>query len=63
MLKKIVYIDQESIKKDVGNLLVEAFPEDERPPVDIFFKNLKEKRNPRSYYLSIKMMSLLVLPL
>ena len=44
MLKKIVYIDQESIKKDVGNLLVEAFPEDERPPVDIFFKNLKEKK-------------------
>lgn len=44
MLKKIVYIDQENIKKDVGNLLVEAFPEDERPPVDIFFKNLKEKK-------------------
>ena len=39
MLNKIIYSNQENIKKDVGDLLVEAFPEDERPPVDIFFKN------------------------
>ena len=46
MLKKVIYQGQEQIKKDVSKLLVEAFPEDERPPVDIFFKNL-EKDNTR----------------
>ena len=53
MLNKIIYSNQENIKKDVGDLLVEAFPEDERPPVDIFFKNLeinKEHTRLIAYY-------------
>jgi len=48
MLSKIIYSNQENIKKDVANLLVTAFPKDERPPVDIFFHNLSiNKENTR----------------
>ena len=48
MLSKIIYSNQENIKEDVANLLVLAFPSDERPPVDIFFHNLSiNKENTR----------------
>ncbi len=43
MLEKVIFKGQENIRKDVSILLVEAFPEDERPPVDIFFKNLEKE--------------------
>ena len=41
MLNKVIYQSQENVRKDVSILLVEAFPENERPPVDLFFENLK----------------------
>ena len=41
MLEKVLFNEESNIKEDVCDLLVEAFPEDERPPVDIFFKNLE----------------------
>ena len=40
MLEKVLFNEESNIKEDVANLLVTAFPSDERPPVDIFFKNL-----------------------
>ena len=45
MLREVIYTDQVNVKEDVSTLLVEAFPEDERPPVDFFFGNLKENKN------------------
>lgn len=43
MLKQIVYREQENIKRDVSDLFLEAFPKDERPPLEIFLKSLKQK--------------------
>ena len=43
MLRKEIYQGQERIKKDVSSLYLEAFPEDERPPLSIFLKSLKKK--------------------
>ena len=43
MLRKEIYHNQENIRKDVSNLFLEAFPEDERPPLSIFLKSLKKK--------------------
>ena len=37
MLEKVLFNEENNIKEDVANLLVTAFPKDERPPVDIFF--------------------------
>ena len=45
MLRKTIYTDQINIKEDVSTLLVEAFPENERPPVDFFFENIKKDNN------------------
>ena len=45
MLEEIVYQNQRNIKKDVTTLLVEAFPINERPPVNYFFANFKRKEN------------------
>ena len=45
MLKKIEYIDQLDIKKEVSILLENAFPIDERPPTKYFFKSLEKKEN------------------
>ena len=53
MLEKVLFNEDSSIKEDVANLLVLAFPSDERPPVDIFFKNLeinKEHTRLIAYY-------------
>ena len=43
MLKQIVYREQENIKRDVSDLFLVAFPEDERPPLETFLKSLKQK--------------------
>ena len=43
MLRKEIYIDQPNIKEDISNLFLEAFPEDERPPLNVFLKSLKQK--------------------
>ena len=45
MLRKTIYTDQINIKEDVSTLLVEAFPENERPSVDFFFENIKKDNN------------------
>ena len=45
MLREVIYTDQINVRNDVSTLLVDAFPEDERPPVDFFFDNLKENSN------------------
>ena len=45
MLKIVTYHQQENVRKDVAFLFLEAFPEDERPPVSRFFANLKRKEN------------------
>ena len=53
MLEKVLFNEESNIKEDVANLLVTAFPSDERPPVDIFFKNLeinKEHTRLIAYY-------------
>ena len=52
MLEKKEYIGQKDIKENIATLLVEAFPEDERPPVPYFFSSLERKGNSLfSYYL------------
>ena len=43
MLRVEKYFDETKRKLDVGNLFLEAFPEDERPPLDIFLDSLKKK--------------------
>lgn len=43
MLRKEIYKDQPNIKEDISSLFLEAFPEDERPPLNIFLKSLKQK--------------------
>ena len=43
MLRKEIYHSQENIKNDVSKLFLEAFPEDERPPLSIFLRSLKKK--------------------
>lgn len=45
MLKKKLYTGQKDIKENVATLLVDAFPEDERPPVPYFFQSLERKGN------------------
>ena len=45
MLNKIYYQNQIYVKNDVSTLLVSAFPENERPPVDYFFKNFENDNN------------------
>ncbi len=48
MLEKVLFNEESNVKEDVANLLVTAFPKDERPPVDIFFHNLSiNKENTR----------------
>ena len=52
MLTKKEYLDQLDIKEDVSRLLESAFPEDERPPTEYFFKSLEKKENKLfTYYL------------
>ena len=43
MLEKRIYQNQEDIKKDISQLFLSAFPEDERPPLNVFLKSLKQK--------------------
>ena len=43
MLRKEIYQGQESLIKDVSVLYLSAFPEEERPPIQIFLKSLKQK--------------------
>ena len=43
MFRLEIYKDQEKIKKDVSKLFLEAFPEDERPPLNKFLKSLNNK--------------------
>ena len=45
MLEKREYLGELGIKKDVSNLLESAFPIDERPPTEYFFKSLEKKEN------------------
>ena len=53
MLIKKLYQGQKDMKEDIANLLVSAFPEDERPPVPYFFKSLERKgNNIYAYYLN-----------
>lgn len=43
MLVKEIYSSQDNIKKDISGLFLEAFPEEERPPLNVFLKSLKKK--------------------
>ena len=43
MLRKEVYNGNELAKKEISDLFLEAFPEDERPPLFIFLRSLKKK--------------------
>ena len=53
MLEKRLYLDQLDIRKDVSCLLESAFPIEERPPTDYFFKSLEKKENKLfAYYLN-----------
>lgn len=44
MLSLEKYNGQKNIKNDVSKLFLEAFPEDERPPLDVFLKSLENKK-------------------
>ena len=53
MLEKRLCLDQLDIKKDVSCLLESAFPIEERPPTNYFFKSLEKKENKLfAYYLN-----------
>ena len=43
MLRKEVYQDSDKAKQNVGDLFLEAFPEDERPPLLVFLRSLQKK--------------------
>ena len=43
MLRKEVYSGSEKAKKEISELFLEAFPEDERPPLFVFLKSLEKK--------------------
>ena len=43
MLRKEVYNGNQKAKKEISELFLEAFPEDERPPLSIFLKSLEKK--------------------
>ena len=43
MLRKELYSDTEKARKEVRALFLEAFPEDERPPLEVFLNSLKKK--------------------
>ena len=43
MLRKENYVESIKAKSDVSELFLEAFPEDERPPLEIFLDSLKKK--------------------
>ena len=43
MLRKEIYRNQENIIKDISELYLSAFPEEERPPLDKFLNSLKQK--------------------
>ena len=43
MLRKEVYQDSEKAKQNVSDLFLEAFPEDERPPLLVFLRSLQKK--------------------
>ena len=45
MLEKVKFDNQINVKNDVSALLVSAFPENERPPVDSFFANFENDNN------------------
>ena len=43
MLRKEIYLDTPKEKQEVSDLFLEAFPEDERPPLFVFLNSLKKK--------------------
>lgn len=45
MLEKILYQNQAKLKEEITDVLLEAFPEEERPPVNYFFESLKNAAN------------------
>jgi len=45
MIKYINYLNNKKIKKDIKPLFLSAFPSEERPPADIFFKGFENDHN------------------
>ena len=45
MLTQVLFQNQKELKQEISEVLVEAFPPEERPPVAYFFKSLKRKEN------------------
>ena len=43
MLRKEIYQGQAKLKEDISALFLEAFPEDERPPLWVFLRSLEKK--------------------
>ena len=43
MLETKIYIENEKTTKEVSDLYLSAFPEEERPPLEIFLNSLKKK--------------------
>ena len=53
MLEKREYLGELDIRNDVSSLLESAFPIEERPPTEYFFKSLERKENKLfAYYLN-----------
>ena len=45
MLRQLIYQNQPELKQEITEVFIEAFPEDERPPVNYFFKSLNKASN------------------
>ena len=43
MLRKVIYQGTKKEEKEISELFLEAFPEDERPPLSIFLNSLKKQ--------------------
>lgn len=44
-MRQVIYQNQKELKKQISEVYLEAFPEEERPPVHYFFKCLERKEN------------------
>ncbi len=44
-MESILFTNQKDIKKDITKLYLDAFPENERPPVHYFYNSLRKENN------------------
>ena len=44
MLRKEIHLSSKTVGKEVGDLFLEAFPEDERPPLFVFLRSIDKEQ-------------------